>query len=399
MSEFSDQLTIEQRIQAIDYATLTSIVRQIMHSNTVEVLEWSYQPIVEGSTVGSVFRLQGTGRDHTGTRPWSVILKFVPASGDATAFFQASQDQTDHTYWRREWLLYESDFFSDLPDGLAVPQCFLAEEIPNGCWLWLEDIEDMFARQWPVSHYAIAAQHLGRFNGQYLAGREIPDLPFLVSHKQRIRAVEKSILESDIWSRLPALREQTAILQRGWPAGLLEDFHRIWLDRAQFSQALDTLPKTLKHGDTGHRNLFARPSPDGSIETVAIDWAFIGISSIGEDLASLVVSTVTWFGVPPSQLTELEQVTFEGYLRGLKETGWRGDPQAVRLGYTAYTALQFGLSLSRLPELLALDEPGKLRVEELMGHPIEKVIDNMVAVRQFIRDRANEARALIRKLE
>ena len=399
MNEFSDQLTVEQRIQAIDDAALTSIVRQIMHSNTVEVLEWNYHPLAEGSTVGSVFRLQGTGRDHTGTRAWSVIIKFVPAPGDATAFFQASQDQTNHIYWRREGLLYESNFFSDLPDGLTAPHCFQSEAFPNGDWLWLEDIEDMFARQWPMSHYAIAAQHLGRFNGQYLAGREIPDLSFLVSHPKRMRAMEKSILESDLWSRLPVLRDQHAILHRGWPAGLLEDFHRIWLDRTQFSQALDALPKTLKHGDPGHRNLFARPSDDGSIETVAIDWAFTGISSIGEDLASLVASTVMWFGLPPSQLTELERVAFEGYLHGLHEAGWHGDPQAVRLGYTAYTALQFGLSWARLPELLALDEPGRLLVEELMGHSIEEVADNTAAVRYFVVACANEARDLIRKLE
>ena len=159
------------------------------------------------------------------------------------------------------------------------------------------------------------------------------------------------------------------------------------------------MPKTLKHGDTGHRNLFARSSDDGNIETVAIDWALTGISSIGEDLTPLVASTVLWFGLPPTQLTELDQVTFEGYLRGLKEAGWRGDPQAVRLGYTAYTALQFGLGLTRLPELLALDEPGRLRAEALMGRSIEEVIDNTVSVRQFIRDRADEARALMRKLK
>lgn len=395
MPEFTDQPTIEQRVQAIDHTALTAVIRQVMQSNTVEVVAWHYQPIVEGSTGGSVFRLRGTVRDQARIRAWSVILKFVPASDDATALIQADQNQTEDTYWRREWLLYESGFFSDLPDGLAVPQCFQAEELPNGYWLWLEDIADLFGQQWPVSHYAVAAQHLGRFNGQYLTGREMPALPYWVSHPQRLRAVEKSILTSDIWSHLADLREQHAFLQRGWPAGLLEEFHRIWLDREQFFRALDTLPKTLKHGDTGHRNLFARPRADGPIETVAIDWAFAGVGSIGEDLASLVTSTVTWFGLPPTQLTELDQIVFEGYLEGLRDVGWRGDPQAVRLGYTAYTALNFGFSSTRLPDLLALDEPGRLWVEALMGHPIEEIADNMAAVRYFISACANEARALM----
>ena len=128
---------------------------------------------------------------------------------------------------------------------------------------------------------------------------------------------------------------------------------------------------------------------------MAIDWAFTGIASIGEDLASLVASTVMWFGLPPTQLNELEQVAFEGYLRGLKEAGWRGDRQADRLGYTAYTALQFGLSWTRFPELLALDEPGRLLVEKLMGHSIEEVADNTAAVRYFVVACANEARALM----
>ena len=395
MNESEGQFTIEQQVQAIDHAALTAVIRQVMQSNTVEVVEWHYQPIVEGSTGGSVFRLRGTGRDQARIRAWSVILKFVPAPDDPTELIQASHDQTEHTYWRREWLLYESGFFGDLPDGLTVPRCFQAEELPNGYWLWLEDIEDMFGRQWPVSHYSVAGQHLGRFNGQYLAGREMPALPYLVSHQQRLRAIEKSILESDILSHLSALREQHAILQAGWPAGVLEEFHRIWLDREQFFQALNTLPETLKHGDSGHRNLFARPSGDGTIETVAIDWEFAGVGRIGEDLASLVVSTVIWFGLSPTQLTELDQIVFEGYLEGLRDVGWRGDPQAVRLGYTAYTSLNFGFSSTRLPELLALDEPGRLQVEAWMGHPIEEIADNMAAVRHFICACANEARALM----
>ena len=109
----------------------------------------------------------------------------------------------------------------------------------------------------------------------------------------------------------------------------------------------------------------------------------------------LVLSSVLWFGVSPSQFGELDQLAFEGYLQGLHDAGWHGDPRAVRLGYLAIAALQFSFLLTTVPELRALDETGKRKMEGLMGRPLEEIADNTVAVRRIIVTCADEARALM----
>lgn len=399
MDTHKDQFPLEQQPFAIDQALLTSVVRQMVGSEAVEIIDHPHQHKIEDGAVGTVIRLTGIGRTQSKLVLWSVILKFVPAPGsDITKFIATSEDSTAFNYWRRELLLYSSDFFSNLPDGFAAPRCFHIDVQPDGYWLWLEEIKDKLGRPWPLVQYGIAARHLGYFNGQYLVKHEIPAFSWLASHQQHARSSEKRMLESKIWSQLPGLCEQHAIMHRGWPNRLLEDFHRLWLEREQFFQVLQTLPKILKHGDAGHRNLFARQREDGTVETVAIDWAYAGIGSVGEDLTQLVASTALWFGMSPTLLPELDQVAFEGYLQGLHDAGWRGNPKIVRLGYMAYTALHYGLSLTRPLELTALDEQKRFQTEKMFGHSIEEIVDNTAAVRHFVITCADEARKLMDSL-
>ena len=40
---------------------------------------------------------------------------------------------------------------------------------------------------------------------------------------------------------------------------------------------------------------------------------------------------------------KLDQMVFDGYVEGLAEAGWHGDPRLVRLGYAASSALCFGI--------------------------------------------------------
>jgi hypothetical protein len=57
-------------LQAIDQATLLPVVRRVLGRETVEIDDgWRAQPITEGSLVGSIVRLAGTGRDQPGRCP------------------------------------------------------------------------------------------------------------------------------------------------------------------------------------------------------------------------------------------------------------------------------------------------------------------------------------------
>jgi hypothetical protein len=80
------------------------------------------------------------------------------------------------------------------------------------------------------------------------------------------------------------------------------------------------LPHTLCHGDAWRRNLFARRDPHGREQTVAIDWADVGIGAVGEDLVDFVPGPATFYELEVAD-PHLDRIAFAGYLEGLREAG------------------------------------------------------------------------------
>jgi hypothetical protein len=246
---------------------------------------------------------------------------------------------------------------------------------------------------WPLAHYGQVARHFGRLGGLYLAKRPLPAWPWLLTDQlaRRSQAFEWPAF----WQHYPMLRQENALVQRGWSDELAQGFQRMWQDRDQFVQALAHLPHTLQHSDAGRKNLFARRRASGEIETVAVDWGSTGIGVIGEELAVLVTQTVYWFnGVRPEQVWELDQLVFDGYLQGLREVGWRGDATLARLGYTLAVTLRTGLGIFII-EWTARDETLRLWLERIMGHSIEEIADMFRVLRAYLIDCADEARRLL----
>jgi len=168
----------------------------------------------------------------------------------------------------------------------------------------------------------------------------------------------------------------------------------LWDTREAFLQALDRLPQTLCHRDAFRRNLFARRGEEGDWETVAIDWAYIGPGAIGEDIVPLVQATVGFGEIELGQARLLDHVVFEGYLDGLRDTGWRGDPREVRLGFAAGT-IRYALGL--IPYVLAMlrDEEQYAFWEGVFGRPLEEVFDVSSQLTHFRLDLLAEARELM----
>lgn len=92
----------------------------------------------------------------------------------------------------------------------------------------------------------------------------------------------------------------------------------IWDRRHSYLTELDTLPWGIAHGDFGIGNLRAN---EGGV--VALDWATLGVSPIGFDIAHLALATLDESVLP----------TYLGGLRG------RYDAHAVELGYRITIAL------------------------------------------------------------
>src|SRR5260370_31676087 len=71
------------RLQTIDGAMLTNLVRRAMRSETLEVVDWHYAAIDGGGghATGGVYRFAGSARDRGEAVPWSLVLKVTCSAG------------------------------------------------------------------------------------------------------------------------------------------------------------------------------------------------------------------------------------------------------------------------------------------------------------------------------
>jgi hypothetical protein len=89
---------------------------------------------------------------------------------------------------------------------------------------------------------------------------------------------------------------------------------------------------------------------------------------------------------------ELERVVFDAYVDGLRNAGWRGPVETVRLGYTAALALRSSVLISTL-RLLVEGAPS-VRTSPGWDVSPEANLRQLVLACQYMQDRADEARSL-----
>ena len=249
-------MSFVERLNAVDAAQLTPLVRQALADDSVELLDRQHSPVKGGISQemgGSygLYRFRGSARGRGGEkRDWSLILKATAAAlvGVNPA---ASPDISDLLYWKREVLAYQSGLLADLPPGLKAVRCFAVVEYPDEeYWMWLEDVED---RTWSRADYGLAAYHLGLFNGAYLRNRQLPQADWL-SHGQApgfIGYGAGGMADIVSLSRLPA--NQLWLDDDG-----VVRTQRLWEEHERLLSALDRLPQTFCHHDAFRRNLMIR---------------------------------------------------------------------------------------------------------------------------------------------
>jgi hypothetical protein len=376
-------------LSAIDARTLTPVIRTLLKSDVVELLDWRHSGIhggfgdADGAVISALFRFEGQARDGDAVRDWSLLLKIVGTA-------EGGADPSDTRYWKREVLAYQSGALADLSGGLAAPRFYgvieFAEEMVG---FWLEDLTDDIGPLWPLERYGLAARHLGQFNGSYLTGKAMPTGPWVSRDWIRHHVSPNEALFAELE------RSQHEPEARRW---FLDDdagrILRLWEERASFLAALNRLPQTFVHRDAFRRNLFARQSEEGELSTVAVDWAFPGIGAVGEDLTSLFCATLAYAEVDMADARELDKLVFEGYLAGLGDAGWTGDPRLARLGFTAASAMIFGLGYSAF----MIPESFFPALEDTFGMPMAALISLWAMWRRTTLDLADEARQLMAEL-
>lgn len=383
-------MTLELQIETISQEKLTSLVNLAYNHKIAEITTWSCCPInypILHPNTGGIYRFWGEAYSHQNEKKiWSFILKIVCLKIN-------DNEPSKRNFWKREALAYKSGFLETLPDSLKAPMCFdVDEKSEDTIWLWLEEITDLFGSCWPITYYGDVARNLGHFNGKYL--QRIPTYSWLAKNCLRSWVeynayIMDGIESKDIWEQ--------PIIQRNFPVPIIDDILRLWTNREVLLNALDRLPQTLCHGDAYPPNLFAVRNKEGYNKTVAIDWTYIGIGAIGEEISQFVVGSLMWFKIDVAQALKLEQIVFKNYIEGLRKSGWNGNEKQVRFGYTASAALRWGIAgLFWLHD--PLDEKQYAFWEKRWGYPIDKIIGQWARVTYFLISLADEAESLLKIL-
>jgi hypothetical protein len=387
-----EQNSNEHQLPVLDEQTVRVLMRQVLGRQDIELLKFQVHRASDwtGPATRGVYHLTGIGREKEREVEWSLVLKVLSQTPEGRALGSSSQEHV--LYWKREALVYQSDLLDDLPAGVRGPRCYsIMEQADSSVWLWLEEVKELCGPRWPLEQYARAARGLGQMNGAYLAGRPLPDYPWLVR-----TGSPRGLLEHAGWMWKMAYDPSTWLhprLHATFPLPIASRLLHLWEDRSVLLDVLERLPQTFCHLDAWRRNLFAAPKADGEHQLIAIDWAYPGLGTIGTDIGDLMAASFSLFGVEPCDPRTLDAVIFEGYLEGLSVAGWRGESRVVRCAFAIFTALKYACFLHWLSQII--DESLSASWERRTGHPLDQCLENQARLIYYLLDLADEARHLI----
>ncbi|MCE7985468.1 MAG: hypothetical protein DYG89_30200 [Caldilinea sp. CFX5] len=369
---------------------LAPIVAQALGKPVITLTEWRAQPLAAGGSqmVGGlgIQRVTGVAQTAEGMLPWSLILKALQGGGAL-----ASDDPGAWNYWQREAFAYQSGLLAQLPGGIVAPRCYAVQAQADGSfWLWLEEIQSS-AKPWTLADHALAARHLGQFNGAYLAGHPLPPAqPWMTWGRTRqwVDFTRPYVERSAQWAATP--------IGRRWLGRVgLARVHKLWSQTERLLHAFERLPVCYCHHDAFCRNLLPRTNHDGQRETVAIDWALTGYGRIGEEVGVTIAVALEFLDVAIDQARNFDQAVFAGYLDGLRDAGWRGDARLARLGCTTNALIVTGL-MWNLFFLEQLQQPtGRDLLTGMIKRPFDDIVAHYAELFVFLFDLGDEALALL----
>jgi hypothetical protein len=316
-----------------DEKNVNGSLRKLFEASDVRPVRTQHAPLTwigMNPTGRALYRWSGRAVFDGVERDWSLILK-------AWVRDPKTDSPSQWDYWKREFLAYSSGILDELP-GVRAPRLFDAIDEGDVAYVWLEDVVPEGQGRWSTDRYALAAEHLGRFNGAYLADRPVPDAPFLT--RTYLRSWANWIPWSDSVRFSPSWSDP--IVAAAIPAPPIERLDRLHSMISILADRLEALPLTFSHLDAWRTNLIAERSASGEDRTVALDWSFVGMAPAGEEVAILVGGSHIWLHAEPDDLAAMSKRAFTAYVAGMRDAGWRGDERVVRFAYAASSALYLG---------------------------------------------------------
>jgi len=347
-------LQIENKVEQIN-----ACVHSIHENAAVELVSVTCDDIgykTPNFTTSGIFRLHGQVKLDNELKPWCVILKIIKPD-------TAEKDNVaHHNYWRREAFVFESGILRGFPDSVRAAEHYLVEEQPDGTvWLWMEFVEGEYAHT--VEQFAYIARQLGRFNGAYLTG-----LHPLPNQEWICRAWLKSWTTA---SRMyaPNMEEYASRISAEEDRNIWAWYQEILRNLEAAIDSLQQLPRVLAHQDLSQMNMLLVQQEANDNRLVLIDWQFMSLSGIGEDLGKLFGVNLSLGIIPPDQYIRLQTSVYDAYLEGLREAGWQGNAELARYGFCLSMALR---SVWEVPQYFSVmaqleNEPENTKLQERLN--------------------------------
>jgi hypothetical protein len=377
------ETTILDQLKETNQDRLTQIVRQDLNRPTFEIRDWSVRPLSDQGVINpdGLFVFEGHGIDATQPTldilPWRVVVKNFVTPTDETA--------PDHLwYWKREVMLFQSGLLERLPGPVRGPRSYGVFENTGNWQVWMEHIKDESPARWTMDHYRQAARELGRWNGRCFQQHIQLAEPWMS------RELIRGWLE--MCDHIQGWRDYSSpFLQKVLSTDDFSRACRIFDDRERFFATLNRLPQVFSHYDYHRRNLMIHKNTQGQHEVVVVDWAMVGIGPLGGELYALIGASGLLSEVEPEDLPALEVIAYSEYLAGLREEGWDGDPDEIRLAYTVWVGLWLGAAGPAL--IAAWTQPEVVeKVQRLFGCEQQELAASYGKLCRFGLDRADEAR-------
>jgi hypothetical protein len=367
-------------LKTIDATMLTPLVRRTLNRASAKVLDWQASELYGGGITTKIMRFSGNALDGGTTHPWSLVLKIIRPH-------DKEDDPESLRYWKREALAYQSGLLDNLPGNICAPRCYEVIEYPEReVWLWLEEIVEDAKGTWSLEQFGNVARHIGEFNGSFYENKPSFSYPWMIKNQLRVWLGDEAPI-------LPPSVLAHPFVKRLYSPANYEWMQRVWSEHSNWLDILDRQSKTLSHLDVFRRNAFARRDTKGNLQTVLIDWAFVGGGTPGEEIAPLVAGSLNFMGFDSTRARELDQIVFDMYIEGLRSAGWRGDPRIVRFAYAVGSILKFSIGVHGVAFMIA-DKDQQAILEQIFGHPIEELVDAWGATASLLVKLSGEAREL-----
>lgn len=368
---------------------IVEAARQLTGEPKLRLLQVSAEPVawrVVSEVTHGLRRLRGTSTNGLHTQSWSLILKTLQPD--------PAGDPVTGSDWEREALAYTSGLLHPVGGFRPARLLHLTRPAPDRIQLWLEDVPDDTPEVWPLGRHALAAHHLGEFNGAYPA--DPPQRPGWLwqnwwdsfdpaGDSQETRAVRLA----GAWDR--------PLVRLAFPQPVRAELEQLEADYAGLTRAVGALPHTLCHLDPGRFNLRSPTRADGTPETVFLDWQSLGVGPLGADLAMMHFLNLCRFYADPAECGQLDEAGFAAYWRGVRSQRPGVSREEARLGYTAAAALRTATVVRLLVAELAAEGGAGRRVGqwgEKRGWSLEQSLEGWGQGMAFLLSLGAEARWL-----